>query len=82
MKKTTGKNSRKTKLQPPVAIIAWTHNLVILQRCKDPLEREFYIPDARKPNGVATYRIVKRLPKALQGQLPTPEQIAILLEKV
>lgn len=31
------------KLQPMVAIIAWTHNLVIIQRCKDPLEREFYI---------------------------------------
>ncbi len=27
------------KLQPMVAIIAWTHNLVIMQCCKDPLER-------------------------------------------
>ena len=31
------------KVQPMVAQIAWTHNLTILQRCKDPLEREFYI---------------------------------------
>ncbi len=31
------------KLQPLVAIIGWSHNLVIIQRCKDPLEREFYI---------------------------------------
>jgi predicted nuclease of restriction endonuclease-like (RecB) superfamily len=31
------------KLQPLVAIIGWSHNLIILQRCKDPLEREFYI---------------------------------------
>ncbi len=31
------------KLQPLVAIIAWTHNLTILTRCRDPLEREFYI---------------------------------------
>jgi len=36
------------KLQPLVAIIAWTHNLVIIQRCKDPLEREFYIRMTRK----------------------------------
>lgn len=31
------------KLQPLVAIIGWAHNLTIVQRCKDPLEREFYI---------------------------------------
>ena len=33
----------KPKLQPLVAIIGWTQNLVILQRCKKPLEREFYL---------------------------------------
>jgi len=31
------------KVQPMVAQIGWTQNLMILQRCKDPLEREFYI---------------------------------------
>ncbi len=36
------------KLQPMVAIVTWTHNLVIIQRCKDPLEREFYIRMTRK----------------------------------
>lgn len=36
------------KLQPLAAIIGWTHNLVILQRCKDPLEREFYLRMTRK----------------------------------
>ncbi len=36
------------KVQPLVAQIAWTHNLIILQRCKDPLEREFYIRMTRK----------------------------------
>ncbi len=36
------------KLQPMVAIVAWTHNLAILQRCKDPLEREFYLRMTRK----------------------------------
>jgi predicted nuclease of restriction endonuclease-like (RecB) superfamily len=28
--------------------IAWSHNLVILDRCKDPLEREFYLRMTRK----------------------------------
>ena len=29
------------KLQPLVGEISWAHNLVILGRCKDPLEKEF-----------------------------------------
>jgi predicted nuclease of restriction endonuclease-like (RecB) superfamily len=36
------------RVQPLVAQIGWTHNLAILQRCKDPLEREFYIRMTRK----------------------------------
>ena len=43
---------------------------------------EYALHDARKPIGVVTYRIVKRLPKELKGQLPSPEQIARLLEDV
>ena len=41
---------------------------------------EYALHDATKPIGVATYRIVKRLPKELKGQLPGPEEIAKLLE--
>ena len=36
------------KVQPLVAQIGWSHNLIILQRCKNPLEREFYIRMTRK----------------------------------
>ncbi|MCU0547564.1 MAG: PDDEXK nuclease domain-containing protein [Oscillatoriaceae cyanobacterium Prado104] len=36
------------KLTPLVAEIGWTHNLVILEKCKDDLEREFYIRMTRK----------------------------------
>lgn len=35
-------------LPPLVAEIGWTHNLVILEKCKDDLEREFYIRMTRK----------------------------------
>jgi predicted nuclease of restriction endonuclease-like (RecB) superfamily len=31
------------KLQPLVGEISWTKNVIIFQRCKDTLEREFYI---------------------------------------
>jgi predicted nuclease of restriction endonuclease-like (RecB) superfamily len=36
------------KLTPMVAEIGWTHNLVILEKCKDDLEREFYLRMTRK----------------------------------
>ena len=50
--------------------------------CKDKRRTivEYALRDARKPIGVATYRLVKRLPKALQGQLPSPAEITRLLE--
>lgn len=32
--------SQNEKLQPLVAEIGWTHNLVIVEKCKDDLERE------------------------------------------
>ncbi len=36
------------RLQPLVGEIAWSHNLVIMSKCKGPLEREFYIRMTRK----------------------------------
>jgi predicted nuclease of restriction endonuclease-like (RecB) superfamily len=36
------------KLAPLVREIGWTHNLIILERCKDDLQREFYIRMTRK----------------------------------
>ncbi|MBM4163096.1 MAG: DUF1016 domain-containing protein [Lentisphaerae bacterium] len=35
--------SARPKLQPLVAEISWAKNLVIMARCKDDLEREFYL---------------------------------------
>lgn len=43
---------------------------------------EYALREARKPIGVATYRIVKRLPRELKGQLPSPAEISKLLEDV
>ncbi|MBI2252422.1 MAG: DUF1016 domain-containing protein [Armatimonadetes bacterium] len=35
--------SQSPKLQPMVAEIGWTHNVIIMEKCKDNLEREFYM---------------------------------------
>jgi predicted nuclease of restriction endonuclease-like (RecB) superfamily len=35
--------SSNQKLQPLVAEIGWSHNVVIFEKCKDDLEREFYL---------------------------------------
>jgi predicted nuclease of restriction endonuclease-like (RecB) superfamily len=53
---------------------------IILCKEKKRTIVEYALLTAGKPIGVATYEIVKRLPKALKGQLPSPEQIAKILE--
>ena len=53
---------------------------IILCKEKNRTIVEYALQDGRKPIGVATYQIVKRLPKALKGQLPGPEEIAKLLD--
>ena len=40
--------SDNEKLAPLVREIGWTHNLLVLEKCKDDLEREFYIRMIRK----------------------------------
>lgn len=55
---------------------------IILCKEKNRTIVEYALRDARKPIGVATYRIVKRLPKEFKGQLPSPDEIAKLLENV
>ena len=55
---------------------------IILCKEKNRTIVEYTLRNARKPIGVATYRIVKRLPRELKGQLPSPDDIAKLLENV
>lgn len=40
--------SGSEKLAPLVREIGWSHNLIILERCKEPLEREFYLRMTRR----------------------------------
>ncbi|KAB2834185.1 MAG: DUF1016 domain-containing protein [Candidatus Brocadia sp.] len=53
---------------------------IILCKEKNRTIVEYALHPVKKPIGVATYQVVKRLPKELKGQLPGPEEIARLLE--
>jgi len=55
---------------------------IILCKNKDRVIVEYALRYAGKPIGVSEYRIVKKLPKELKDQLPSPEQIERLLEGV
>lgn len=52
--------------------------------CKDKKKTivEYALRESNKPIGVASYRILNTLPQELRGILPSPEQIAHLLEGV
>ncbi|MDZ7830314.1 MAG: PDDEXK nuclease domain-containing protein [Desulfobacterales bacterium] len=53
---------------------------IILCKEKNHTIVEYALHDARKPIGVATYEITRTLPQSLKGQLPSPQEIAHLLE--
>ena len=53
---------------------------IILCKEKNRTIVEYALHDARKLIGVVNYEITKTLPKALKGQLPSPKDIAHLLE--
>ena len=55
---------------------------IILCKEKSRTIVEYALHDAKKPIGVATYQTTKTLPKALKGQLPSPQEIATLLADV
>ncbi len=59
------------KLAPLVREISWSHNLIILERCSDPLEREFYLRMTRKfgwSKNVLIHQIDNQSYETLLGQ--------------
>ncbi|KAA1246520.1 YhcG family protein [Aquimarina sp. RZ0] len=48
MRKFYIKYSENSKLAPLVQEIGWSHNILIMEKCKDDLEREFYIQMVKK----------------------------------
>lgn len=55
---------------------------IILCAEKDNLEVEFSLKTKANPIGVAEYRLQSHLPPALQGKLPTPEQLDAAVRSV
>lgn len=55
---------------------------IILCKTKSKMTVEYALRDSHKPIGVSAYTMVKKLPKELKDQLPSAEQIAILLGKI
>lgn len=55
---------------------------IILCKDKDKTIVEYALRESNKPIGIAEYKIVKRLPKELKNQLPSPEQIEELIKEI
>jgi len=53
---------------------------IILCRDKNRTIVEYALRESKKPIGIAAYKVVSSVPRELQGQLPTPDQAALLLE--
>jgi len=55
---------------------------IILCKSKDRTIVEYALRESNKPIGVGSYRMVSALPAKYVGQMPTPEQVAGLLEGI
>jgi len=55
---------------------------IILCKTKDRTIVEYALKESNKPIGVGSYTVVKKLPKELKDQLPSAEQIAMLLGEI
>ena len=55
---------------------------IILCKSKRRTIVEYALKDSNKPINVSSYQIVNKLPKELQNELPSPEQIALLLDHI
>ena len=55
---------------------------IILCKSKDRTIVEYALRQSTSPIGVAAYQIVSTLPQSYEDELPTPEQVAKLLEGI
>ena len=55
---------------------------IILCAEKDNLEVEYALKVAKKPIGIAEYQFTKKLPKQLQGQLPSAKELTDMAKEV
>ena len=55
---------------------------IILCKEKNRIVVEYALKETNKPIGVASYQTMAKLPKEWEHELPSPEQIAMLLEQI
>lgn len=55
---------------------------IILCKSKDKTTVEYALRESNKPIGVSAYNVVKQLPKELESDLPSTDQIIHLLENI
>lgn len=53
---------------------------IVICKSKKRMIVEYSLRESRKPIGVSTYTVFKKLPDNLKGKLPSPAQVALLLE--
>jgi predicted nuclease of restriction endonuclease-like (RecB) superfamily len=53
---------------------------IILCKSKERTIVEYALRESKKPIGVATYRVLRKLPKKLRKELPRPQQVEMLLD--
>lgn len=71
----------KEKLTALLAEISWTHHVYILERCKDPLEREFYIRMSKR-NGWSYRTLLNQIEnKAFEKMMASQENFEASLQK-
>lgn len=67
------------KLALLVRQIGWSHNMVVVERCSDPLEREFYIYMIRK---YSERELERALIAKIEDFLRSMGTLAVLLEDI
>ncbi len=72
-------------VQQLVGQIPWGHNIVLIEKVKDPAKRQWYIEqtmrDVGKPIGVSEYRLTHTLPGDLAQALPAPGDLERLMQE-
>ena len=68
------------KLAQLVREIGWSHNITILEKCKDPLEREFYIRSCRKHGWSRNVLVHQIESRAFERTLASQTNFATALE--
>jgi len=54
---------------------------IVICKSKKRMIVEYSLRESKKPIGVSTYKVFKAVPDKLKGELPSPAQVALLLEE-